>query len=249
MTLGVPRLRMFAGPNGSGKSTIKSVIRPELLGLFINPDELEKEVRDQGALDLQRFGVATTQEELFRFFGVSSLLRKADLVDKARGLGLSDGKLLFRNVNVDAYLASVVADFIRQKLLDQRVSFSFETVMSSPDKVKLLETARRIGYRTYVYYVATEDPMINIVRVRNRVVLGGHGVPEDKIISRYGRSLALLIEAIRHSNRAFIFDNSDLGPVWLAEITDGKVAELKTNVMPKWFKTAVWDKLAASPGI
>jgi predicted ABC-type ATPase len=28
-----PRLRMFAGPNGSGKSTIRSVIRPELLGV------------------------------------------------------------------------------------------------------------------------------------------------------------------------------------------------------------------------
>lgn len=26
---------MFAGPNGSGKSTIKAVIRPELLGVYI----------------------------------------------------------------------------------------------------------------------------------------------------------------------------------------------------------------------
>jgi len=36
-----PRLRMFAGPNGSGKSTIKSVIRRELLGVYVNPDEIE----------------------------------------------------------------------------------------------------------------------------------------------------------------------------------------------------------------
>ena len=35
------RLRMFAGPNGSGKSTFKSIIRPELLGIYINPDEIE----------------------------------------------------------------------------------------------------------------------------------------------------------------------------------------------------------------
>ena len=35
---------MFAGPNGSGKSTIKSVIRPELLGVYINPDEIEKDI-------------------------------------------------------------------------------------------------------------------------------------------------------------------------------------------------------------
>ncbi len=41
MNLAPPRLRMFAGPNGSGKSTIKAVLRPELLGVCVNPDELE----------------------------------------------------------------------------------------------------------------------------------------------------------------------------------------------------------------
>jgi len=35
------RLRMFAGPNGSGKSTFKSIIRPELLGVFVNPESSE----------------------------------------------------------------------------------------------------------------------------------------------------------------------------------------------------------------
>jgi ABC-type branched-subunit amino acid transport system ATPase component len=46
----VPRLRMFAGPNGSGKSTIKAVIRPELLGVYINPDAIEKDIRERGFL-------------------------------------------------------------------------------------------------------------------------------------------------------------------------------------------------------
>lgn len=40
----VPRLRMFAGPNGSGKSTIKSLLSPELLGVYINPDDIQKEI-------------------------------------------------------------------------------------------------------------------------------------------------------------------------------------------------------------
>lgn len=43
----VPRLRMFAGPNGSGKSSIQSVIGRELLGVYINPDDIEKEIREQ----------------------------------------------------------------------------------------------------------------------------------------------------------------------------------------------------------
>jgi len=64
--------------------------------------------------------------------------------------------------------------------------------------VELLAQAQRVGYRTYLYFIATDDPEINISRVRNSVKLGGHSVPEDRIAPRYGRSLDLLMEAIRH---------------------------------------------------
>ena len=42
--MSVPRLRMFAGPNGSGKSTIKSVVPAGLLGVYLNPDEIQKDI-------------------------------------------------------------------------------------------------------------------------------------------------------------------------------------------------------------
>jgi predicted ABC-type ATPase len=75
-------------------------------------------------------------------------------------------------------------------------------------------------------------------------------VPEDKIASRYQRSLDLLMGAIRHTNRAYIFDNStdnaDRKHTWLAEITDGQMLELKTDRVPVWFKRAVLDKISAS---
>ena len=62
------RLRMFAGPNGSGKSTFKSIIRPELLGIFINPDEIEKQIRDDDFLDLEGYRVQSTEKEVLNFF-------------------------------------------------------------------------------------------------------------------------------------------------------------------------------------
>jgi predicted ABC-type ATPase len=78
------------------------------------------------------------------------------------------------------------------------------------------------------------------------VKLGGHSVPEDRIAPRYHRSLELLMKAIRHTNRAYIFDNStdnaDREHAWLAEITDGRTLELKTDRIPAWFKRAVLDK-------
>lgn len=115
--------------------------------------------------------------------------------------------------------------------------------MSSADKVRFLQTAQQRGFRTYLYFVATDDPIINISRVRNRVRLGGHPVPDDKVIARYARSLGLLLDAIRYSDRAYIFDNSGTSRIWLAEASDGKTLTIKTDRMPAWFKAAVLDKM------
>ena len=114
--------------------------------------------------------------------------------------------------------------------------------MSSPDKVVFLQKAQQARYRTYLYFVATEDPEINVSRVQYRVQMGGHPVAEDKIRSRYVRSLELLHEALAYSCRAYIFDNSGAERVWIAEVTQGIEIEMKTDQMPAWFKTALWDK-------
>jgi predicted ABC-type ATPase len=236
---------MFAGPNGSGKSTIKSVVPQKLLGVYLNPDEIQKDIEDRSFLNVRDYNVETTREEILTFFRNSTLLQKAELDLEASYLRFTDGKLSFHEVSVNAYFASVAADFLRQKLLECRVPFSFETVMSSPDKVRLLKQAQSLGYRTYLYYIATEDPAINVARVKARVNMGGHDVPEDKIVSRYARSLSLLIEAVKHTNRAYLFDNSRQATdrLWVAEITEGRELELKCDPMPRWFQKTVWQKI------
>ena len=64
MNKDIPRLRMFAGPNGSGKSTIKSVLSSEILGMYINPDEIEKEFRENHFINFKMFGINTTLQEI-----------------------------------------------------------------------------------------------------------------------------------------------------------------------------------------
>jgi predicted ABC-type ATPase len=68
---------MFAGPNGSGKSTLKSCLPTALIGIYLNPDELEAEIRQQGFLDLTACGVETTAAELLAFFQTSKFLISA----------------------------------------------------------------------------------------------------------------------------------------------------------------------------
>ena len=242
-------MRVFGGPNGSGKSTLKSVLPAALLGVYLNPDEIERQIRDQGFLDLNVYGVVTTADEVLPFFRDSSLLHSAGLAESAQRVAFADGRLSFTNIALNSYFASVAVEFLRLRLLEQSISFTFETVMSHPSKVEMLAMAQQSGYRTYLYFIATDDPEINISRVRTRVRQGGHAVPEEKIVPRYYRSLDLLMDAIRRSNRAYIFDNSghQQEHTWLAEITDGRVLEMKTDRVPAWFKRAVLDKIKPTP--
>ena len=241
--LSQPRLRMFAGPNGSGKSTMKSVIKPELLGAYVNADDIEAEINQSDWLDLGQFGIESTNQELRDFYRQSTLLEKMEADWEIDAIGLAKNKISFHDVLVNSYWASATADFIRYQLLKQHRSFTFETVMSSPDKINFLAKARELGYKTYLYFVATEDPAINIRRVQQRVRNGGHDVPHDKITSRYYRSLDLLLPAIKLTNRAYLFDNSGENQIWVAEITNGTELSIQSASKPSWFQQSVIDKL------
>ena len=248
MSRATPRLRMFAGPNGSGKSTIKAVVEdeigPDLLGVYINADDIELEVSRSGYLDVASYGVTTTADEVLGFFRKSGFLAEKNLSDDAARLEFSDGKVFFHAVKVNSYFASVAVDYLRKKLLEAGVTFTFETVMSHRSKVEFLKLAQESKYRTYLYFVATEDPEINVSRVESRVAEGGHDVSREKIVERYHRSLDLLADAVQYTNRAYIFDNSSAEKVWVAEVTDNDILELKSDTMPNWFKAALWDKFA-----
>jgi hypothetical protein len=81
--------------------------------------------------------------------------------------------------------------------------------MSHPSKVAELQQARAAGYEIHVYFLATENPSINVQRVGIRVAAGGHDVPEDRIRERYDRTLWLAPSALGLADHAFVYDNSD----------------------------------------
>ena len=155
MSFEIPRLRMFAGPNGSGKSTIKDVINKELLGIYINPDDIEKNIKTYGYFDFNDFEIESPEKEVLDFFKNSTLLKSFNLQDQISDLKYENNRLIFTNIDINSYFASVCADFIRKKLLEYKKSFTFETVMSSYDKIELLKVSKSLGYRNYLYYIST----------------------------------------------------------------------------------------------
>jgi predicted ABC-type ATPase len=92
--------------------------------------------------------------------------------------------------------------------------------------------------------VSTEDPTINIHRVKEvRVPQKGHDVPEDKIITRYYRSMNLMYDAAQHCYQAYFFDNSKEGKQhnlfghFKLNSNGEKVWSItKNEEVPEWFK-------------
>lgn len=126
-------------------------------------------------------------------------------------------KVLYPYVNADDIKSSLHctdleaaerATEIREKLLAERKSFSFETVLSTPRNLDLLQRAKKQGYFIRIFYILTVNPKINALRVKARVLNGGHDVPSDKIISRYEKALKLLPELVKVADIMHIYDNS-----------------------------------------
>jgi predicted ABC-type ATPase len=242
-----PRLRVLAGPNGSGKSTIKCELKPEWIGVFVNADEIERSLRKTaGTLDLKELGI--TGEHARVLARMETHIRRSTF---AQSLGLH--ALLLGRMTIsptlqlripgpyNSYLASVLADAVRRELLHLGQTFTFETVMSSQDKLDFMREAREHGYRVYLYFVATDDPEINVDRVRRRVKQGGHPVPTKKVLERYGRSIGLMTDACGIAHRAYVFDNSGSKHKLLVQVIDGDQMELEAATLPRWFiETELW---------
>jgi predicted ABC-type ATPase len=142
----------------------------------------------------------------------------------------------------DSYLAAALAEAVRRELLDEGQTFTFETVMSHPSKIEFMEAARARGYRVYLYFVATDDPDINIDRVHRRVLQGGHPVADEKVVERYHRSIDLMTRACAVAHRAYIFDNSGSKHKLLAEVTDFETIRLDASLLNPWFLgTELWQ--------
>jgi hypothetical protein len=79
-----------------------------------------------------------------------------------------------------------------------------------------MQKCRAAGFEIIVLFVTTISAAINVARIAGRVRSGGHNVPEDRIVSRYERSMTLLPRIVEESDRAFVYENSGEEPVIFA---------------------------------
>lgn len=125
---------------------------------------------------------------------------------------------------------------LREECLRERKSLIFETVLSRRDKVDYIRRAKEAGFFVRLFFVCTESPTINAMRIAKRVMQGGHDVPITKIISRYKLSVSNCIDVAKIVDRCYLYDNSvennDARPLFRA--VNGKVFRRYTKSMPAW---------------
>lgn len=246
------RLRVFAGPNGSGKSTIfKAVDKKVGCPYFVNADEIQKKLSTTGRIYFDNYTILVTEDHLkdsYKQSGFFDRTLDSEKRDKLLNtLEVKDNCLSILPELSDSYFSAFMADFLRTNMLNLVQQFCIETVMSDSRKLDYIRLAKDLGYRIYLYFVSTKDVLINIDRVAERVLQGGHDVPIEKIKKRYEKSLENLSEVLRLADRAYLFDNSDDQWVLVGEF-DGDAGLLKVNAgtIPGWLDTYLLSKMATT---
>ena len=244
----IKRLRVFAGPNGSGKSTLYNYltqIKAFHSYYHINPDMIAKDL--SVSLNLDNWPIDFSYNELTGFLKTSPFQSLVKF-DMSELLEYQDRRISLRDHSFNnSYLAAAIADFLRIKMLQADSSFSFESVFSHVSKIQELENAKKANFKIYLYFITTSNPIINLQRVKNRVEIGGHDVPEEKIYDRYFRTMSNLYSAFRLSDRVYLFDNSSEkinGSFDFFIEKNGNTVYLSgTNSVPQWFDEFVLNHL------
>lgn len=242
------KLRIFAGPNGSGKTTLFDSIQSIYFStrLFINADNLEQFYKKSNFINLSEFEISCTAEEFNSFCLNNGLYKKASFTNESWNLAVKSNVIVKAKDNVhtifNSYHFAIVADFIRHTLIQNKQSFSFETVFSHPAKLDLIDFAHQNNYKVYLYFIGTETPIMNLERVKDRIKKGGHAVEEEKVEKRYFLTMGLLAEMIKKADETYLWDNSGLKHKYLGRLKDG-YGEFEQLSVPGWVKNYILDKV------
>jgi predicted ABC-type ATPase len=104
-------------------------------------------------------------------------------------------------------------------LAKRRENFAFETTLAARTYASWLNSIRQTGYEVSLFYFWLKSADLAVSRVANRVLAGGHHIPEVTIRQRYSRSVRNLFELYMPVVTTWkVYDNSeDGGPRFIAE--------------------------------
>ena len=121
---------------------------------------------------------------------------------------IAKGLSPFQPEHVAIEAGRIMLDRIKD-LINRNVDFGFETTLATKSYTQLIKAAQSKGYQVTLVFFWLNSPELAIARVKNRVIAGGHNIPEDTIRRRYisgAENLSKLYLPI--CDYWIIFDNS-----------------------------------------
>ena len=120
--------------------------------------------------------------------------------------------------------------------------FGFETTLSGRFHLHLFRQLRRQGYAIHIFFLWVPDVNLTLSRVRERVLQGGHDVPEPVLRRRFRRSIQNFFSRYQALADSWnLFDNSRSAPVLIASGDFKKLrvhnAALYNSLVSKWRRT------------
>jgi len=130
-----------------------------------------------------------------------------------------------------AYDAAAEAAAVRERYLAARRSFVTESVFSHPSKVELVTRAIEAGYRVHLRVLIVPVDL-SVARVAQRVIEGGHDVPEAKIRQRHERLWSHVVKAMDAAYETRVYDASGQSGQDFVEVARYQYASLLGD--PRW---------------
>jgi len=133
-----------------------------------------------------------------------------------------------------------------KRAISDRLDFAFETTLGGHTIAGLLARALFEKTEVRIWYVGLASPELHIARVRSRVSLGGHDIPEATIRERYEKSRLNLVDLMPKLAELRVYDNSEEGdpgkgiaprPKLVLHVDRGKIVDsCDLTMTPKWAK-------------
>lgn len=144
-------------------------------------------------------GKSTHAEPILKALGISTFVN-ADYI--ARGLSGFNTEAV--NFEAGRIMLKRLHD-----LAEAKEDFAFESTLSSRTFAFFLRKLKAKGYHVSIFYFTLSDARLAYRRVRHRVKLGGHDIPQKVITRRFYRSLTNFFNLyLPLADTWMVFDNS-----------------------------------------
>jgi len=110
------------------------------------------------------------------------------------------------------------------------VDFAFESTLSGKLYVTLFKSLKKKGYKIHLFFLWIPDADLAISRIKGRVAQGGHNVPVQDVLRRFGRSVSNFFKLYQpFADSWMLFNNAGPIPILIAEKKNGKIKIINEN--------------------